>query len=296
MTTYDIIRKNTQKTYLFVFIFLIIVIGLGWLFAYVFEQMWILVLAVAFSVATSILGYWNGDKIVLSLNKAKEVKRETNKELYRLVENLCITAGLPTPKIYIIEDPSPNAFATGRDPKHSAIALTTGLLNILNKQELEGVIGHELTHIKNRDTLLATVIIVLTGIIALSSNIFLRTRMIGNDDSENGKNLFILIIGLVVIILAPIVAKLIQLAISRKREFLADAGSVMLTRNPEWLISALKKISASSASLKHATPTMAHLYIASPFKGKKAKKWFNKLFLTHPPIEERIAALKNLPI
>ncbi len=272
-------------------VFLLVVIGIGWIFAYVFENILILVAAVIFSIAMIFTSYWKGDKLILSLNKAKEIKKETNKELYRLVENLCITAGLPIPKIYIIDDPSPNAFATGRDPRHSAIALTTGLLEILNKQELESVIAHELTHIKNRDTLLAAVVITLVGIISISSEIFLRSRFFYSDD-DRSTNTIIFIFALLAIIVAPTVASLVQLAISRKREFLADAGSAMITRNPESLISALEKISKNKISLKKALPTMSHLYIVNPFKGKKAKKWFNKLFLTHPPIEERIAALR----
>ncbi len=295
MTTYDLIKKNTQKTYLFIFFFLLIIIGIGWLLAYVFNELWILIVAVVFSVTTAITSYWNSDKIVLSLNRAKQITAKENKELYRIVENLCITAGLPMPKIYIIDDPSPNAFATGRDPKHSAIAITTGLLDILNKQELEGVIGHELTHIKNRDTLLATTIIVLVGIISFISEIAIRSSFYG-EDNEREASTYMLIIGSIAIILAPIVAYLIQLAISRKREFLADSGSVMLTRYPQGLISALEKLSQSKISLKHASPTMAHLYIVNPFKNKKSKSWLKKMFLTHPPIEERIAALKSISI
>ena len=202
------------------------------------------------------------------------------------------------PKIYLIEDPSPNAFATGRNQKHSAIVLTSGLIKILDKPELEGVIGHELSHIKNRDTLLATVVVILVGIAALISDWFLRiTFWFGgesNNDSEEGALLFLA--GIAAAIIAPIAATLIQLAISRKREFLADAGSAMITRYPEGLARALQKISQTNIPLKHASNATAHLYIVNPFKGKKRKNWINKLFMTHPPVEERIKALEKIEV
>ena len=298
MTTYNTISQNVRKTYLLISAFLVIIIGLGWLFSYLLRANWILIFAVAFSVLMSIISYWQSDKIVLSMNKAKEIKKSSHPDIYRLVENLCIASGLPMPKIYLIEDLSPNAFATGRNPKHSAIALTTGLVQMLDKAELEGVIGHELSHIKNRDTLLATVVVILVGVAALISDWFLRiTFWFGGDndsDSEGGTLLFLA--GIAAAIMAPIAATLIQLAISRKREFLADAGSAMMTRYPEGLARALRKISQSNISLKHASNATAHLYIINPFKGKKRKNWVSKLFMTHPPIEERIKTLEKMEI
>jgi heat shock protein HtpX len=217
--------------------------------------------------------------------------------LYTSVENLCIASGLPLPKIYVINDSSPNAFATGRNPNNSAVAFTTGLLAILEKNELEGVIAHELAHIKNRDILLQSVIVVLVGLITLVADFFLRaTFYSGNRDT--GKNGFLLAIGIILIIVSPIIASFIQLAISRKREFLADSTGALMTRYPEGLSNALKKISESPISLKRANHATAHLYISDPFKdeleGSKKKKkinFFHKIFLTHPPIEERVEAL-----
>lgn len=296
MTTYDIIAQNQRKTYLLISFFLIFIIALGWFFSYLLQANWLLIAAVIFSSLMSIISYWHSDKIVLALNRAKEIKKDDYPQIYRTVENLCLAAGLPMPKIYLIEDSSANAFATGRDPKHSAIALTTGLIKLLDKAELEGVIGHELSHIKHRDTLISTVIVILVGIVALISDWFLRISFwFGRRRDENsGGNVLFFLLGVLAAFLAPIVATLIQLAISRKREFLADAGSAMLTRYPQGLIRALEKISQQKIPLKHASTATAHLYIVNPFKGKQAKNWLKKLFLTHPPIEERIKALAKM--
>jgi len=202
---------------------------------------------------------------------------------------------LPTPKIYIIEDTAPNAFATGRDPKHSAIALTSGIIQKLSKQELEGVIAHELSHVGNRDTLLMSVVSILVGTIALLADFFMRSMFFGgHNDRESRGNQFMVIIAIVAAILAPIVAILIQLAISRKREFLADASSVLLTRYPGGLASALQKISADREPLEAANRGTAHLYIVNPLKGKDAKQWLAGLFNTHPPIEARLKALREM--
>jgi len=296
MTTYDIIAQNQRKTYLLISFFLIFIIALGWFFSYLLRANWLLIAAVIFSSLMSIVSYWHSDKIVLALNRAKEIKKDDYPQIYRTVENLCLAAGLPMPKIYLIEDSSANAFATGRNPKHSAIALTTGLIKLLDKAELEGVIGHELSHIKHRDTLISTVIVILVGIVALISDWFLRISFwFGRRRDENsGGNILFFFLGVLAAFLAPIVATLIQLAISRKREFLADAGSAMLTRYPQGLIRALEKISQQKIPLKHASTATAHLYIVNPFKGKQAKSWLKKLFLTHPPIEERIKALAKM--
>jgi heat shock protein HtpX len=241
----------------------------------------------------NIFSYWYSDKIVLKMAGAIEAKREQYFDLYTSVENLAITAGLPMPKVYVIADPAPNAFATGRDEKHAVVAVTTGLLQILEKNELEGVIAHELAHIKNRDILLSTVVVVLVGFIAIVSDMITRSMLFGGmssrDDDNRGSGI-IMIIGIVLAILAPIVAVLIQLAISRKREYLADATGALLTRYPEGLANALKKISVYGQPLKRASDATAHLYISNPF-GAKFKKGIHGLFMTHPPTEKRIQAL-----
>jgi heat shock protein HtpX len=276
-----------------------LIIGIGWLLSYYYNNPSILYIASIFSIGTSVTSFWFSDKIVLGMTKAKEVKHEENPEIYHIVENLCITAGLPVPKIYIIEESQPNAFATGRDSKHAVIAVTRGLLDKLQKPELEGVIAHELSHIGNKDILLSTVVIILAGLIANISNIFLRISFFGgggrNNDRGSGGSI-LAIVSLVAIVLAPIAATIIQLAISRKREFLADASGALLTRYPEGLASALAKISSDPNPLKVAGNSTAHLFIANPFRGKQAVSWFTKLFSTHPPIEERIKILREMSI
>ena len=295
-TLYTHKDENIRKTWILISIFLIFIIGLGWVFSYQFNSPIILLIAVIFSSSMSLTSYWYSDKIVLAMSKAKEVKRNENPELYRLVENLCITAGLPLPKIYIIEEMAPNAFATGRDSKHAVIAITRGLLNKLDRSELEGVIAHELSHIGNRDILLQTVVVVLVGIVALLSDWFLRWTIFGgrrNSDKGGGQIAAIMmLIGLILAILSPFIALLIQLAISRKREFLADADGALLTRYPEGLAKALEKISQDTTKLKVANKATAHMYISNPFKGKKTRK----MFLTHPPVEERTKALRGMDL
>ncbi|MCK5084214.1 MAG: M48 family metallopeptidase [Candidatus Pacebacteria bacterium] len=274
-------------------VFLVFVIAIGWVFSEAMGSSAILWFAVIFSILMSIGSYWYSDKIVLKMSKARLVEFEDNKELYRLVENLCITAGLPLPKIYIINDTAPNAFATGRDPEHAVVAVTSGILQKLNRSELEGVIAHELSHIGNRDILLATVVVVLVGIVALLADSFRYSLWFGGGNRDNNKGGgWIIVVAILLSILAPFFALLIQLAISRKREFLADADAALLTRYPEGLASALKKISADPEKLEVANRATAHLYIANPFKGKKV----SKMFMTHPPIEERIAALTGMDV
>ena len=239
----------------------------------------------------NVISYWYSDKIALKLNHAKPIKKEENPDLWNIVENLSITAGLPMPRLCIINDPSPNAFATGRNKEHAVVAVTTGLLQILNKNELEGVIAHELSHIGNRDILLSTVIVVLVGFVSIIADIFLRSTFWGvgrsRDDDRGGS--IMMLVGIVLSILAPIFATIIQLSISRKREFLADASGALLTRYPEGLASALKKISQNSRPMTYANNATAHLFISNPFSG--AGKKISNLFNTHPPIEERIKAL-----
>jgi heat shock protein HtpX len=237
----------------------------------------------------NITSYWYSDKIALSINHAKQIKKENNPELWNIVENLSITAGLPMPKLYIIDDPAPNAFATGRNKEHAVVAVTTGLLGILEKNELEGVIAHELSHIGNRDILLSTVVVVLVGFISIIANMFMRSLFFsgGRSSDDNKSGGLLMIVGIVLAILAPIFATLIQLAISRKREFLADASGALLTRYPDGLANALVKISKYQRPMKYANEATAHLFIANPFSLKKAKG----LFSTHPPVEARVKAL-----
>lgn len=280
-------------------VFLIVVIGLGWIFAQFYGSSVILWIAVTFSSLMAIISYWFSDKIVLRMAGAREiVKKDDYPELYRIVENLSITAGLPLPKIYIIEEPAPNAFATGRDPKHAVVAVTRGLLNKLDKSELEGVIAHELSHIGNRDMLISTVVVILVGFISILSDIFMRSLMWGGArrDRRGGGGL-IMFLAIFAAILAPIAAMLMRFAISRKREFLADASGALLTRYPEGLSRALRKIAFDPTPMRHARAATAHLYFENPFKGDRKgarASWFVKLFMTHPPVEERIKALLGM--
>ncbi len=279
---------------------MIVVVGIGWVFSQVYGDSSFVVVAVVFSLFMNFFSYWYSDKIVLAMSGAHPIKREENLEFYRIVENLCITAGLKMPKLYVINDESPNAFATGRNENHSAVAVTSGLLRILNKNELEGVIAHELSHIGNKDILISTIVVILVGFVALLSDFFLRAQFFRNrrDDREGGgqAQMIMMLVGIILAILTPIIAKLIQLAISRKREFLADASGALLTRYPEGLASALEKISRSPIPLKRVNNATAHLYISSPLKSGTGSNWLSKLFMTHPPAEERIQALRDLEI
>jgi heat shock protein HtpX len=299
-TLYNIADSNVRKTWFLMTLFLVFAILLGWLFSYILDSSSILYIAVIFSILTSVSSYWYSDKIVLATTGAQPIEKKDDPELYRIVENLCITAGLPMPKIYILNEAQPNAFATGRDEKHAVIAVTKGLLGKLEKKELEGVIAHELSHVKNRDILLQTAVVVLVGVITIVTDLFLRISFWGgnrgDNDDNNNANAIMLILGIAVAILAPIAATIIQLSISRKREFLADASGALLTRYPEGLASALEKIASDNSQLRTASSSNAHLFISSPFRGKETKNWFNKLFMTHPPVEERVANLRGMKI
>ena len=275
---------------------MIVVIGIGWVFSQIYGDGSILVFAVLFSTITSVISYWYSDKIVLGIHQAKPVTMQNAPELYRIVENLSITAGLPIPRIYIVPEKAPNAFATGRNPEHAVVAVTEGLLERLDRSELEGVLAHEMSHIGNRDMLVSTVAVVLAGFIALLSDMFLRSMRFGGGRRDNDRvGGAIMLVGLVLAVLAPISASLIQLAISRKREFLADSSGALLTRYPEGLASALQKISSDTTPMRTANNTTAHLWLADPYKGKKGM-WLHKLFMTHPPVEERVKALKGLKV
>jgi heat shock protein HtpX len=293
-TLYTQQSKNVTKTWLLMTIFFVVVISFGWFFSFYYDNPSILYFFVVFSVLMNFFSYWFSDKIVLSLAGAKEAKREEYFDLYTSVENLSITAGLPMPKVYVVQDSAPNAFATGRNKEHAVVAVTTGLLAMLNKTELEGVIAHELSHVGNRDMLLSTVVVVLVGFITILADFFTRSLFFGglgkDRDSDSKAGGVLMIVGIVLSILAPFFAVLIQLAISRKREFLADASGALLTRYPEGLASALKKISQYSQPMARQSSAIAHLYIADP-KGSKIGKKISGLFATHPPVEERVKAL-----
>lgn len=296
-TLYTHQDSNIRKTWLLITIFMIIVIGLGWFLSIYFGSRDILYIAVGFSFFQVFFSYWFSHKIVLSMTGAKEVKREENRELWNITENLCISAGLPMPKLYIINDSAPNAFATGRNKKNAVVAVTTGLLERLDRSELEGVIAHELAHIGNRDMLISTLVVVLVGFITLLSDMFLRAQILGGNDNDRSgggqARLVIILVGFVLMLLSPLIATLIQLSISRKREFLADATGALITRYPEGLASALEKISSYKNPMKKANHATAHLFISNPFGGGSKSGWFQNLWSTHPPVEERVKRLRN---
>ena len=295
-------ESNIFKTWVYLIGFAVFVMVAGWVMSYALNSYAVFVFAVVLSIVMSIGSYWFSDKIVLAMSRAKPIAKQDNPELYRIVENLAITAGLPLPKIYIIQDPQPNAFATGRDPKHAVVAATTGLLERLDRSELEGVIAHELSHVGNRDMLISTIAVVLVGIIALMGDFFFRATFFGGmgrgrDSREGGQARVILfIVAIAFAILAPLIAQLIKLAISRKREFLADASGALLTRYPEGLARALEKISADPRQLRAANDATAHLYLVNPFRGSEKTNWLHKLFMTHPPVEQRVAALRGMKV
>lgn len=296
MNLYEQRSSNIRRTWVLVFGFLVVVIAVGYAIAWYYGNPFILYIAVFIAFATNFYAYWQSDKLVLSMSHARPASREEFFDLYTVTENLAITAGLPKPRLYVIDDPAPNAFATGRDENHAVVCATTGLLAMLSRPELEGVIAHELSHIKNRDILLMTIAVVLAGFVAIVADIFLRTSLHGGGRSDDGKvNALFMILAVIGIILAPIAARLIQFAVSRRREFLADASGALLTRYPEGLASALKKISSANIPMQHASHATAHLFIDEPFGKSEGSKlvWIGNLFATHPPVDERIKALLN---
>lgn len=287
-TLYTHQAQNIRKTWLLMTTFFVLIVAIGYAFSYYYQNPNILYIFLAFSIGMNVYAYWNSDKVAIKLSGAIPAEPTQYKELHNIVENLSITAGLPKPRVFIINDTAPNAFATGRDKDHSAVAVTTGLLQILDRNELEGVIAHELSHIGNRDILISTVAVVLAGFITIVADMFIRSQLFGgNRDSDNKAGGVLVIVGIVLAILAPIFASLIQLAISRKREFLADASGALLTRYPEGLASALQKISQYSQPMAKASKATAHLFIANPFGANKIKS----LFSTHPPVQARVEAL-----
>ncbi|MDD9867921.1 MAG: M48 family metallopeptidase [Candidatus Campbellbacteria bacterium] len=290
--------SNKRKTFFLMSFFFVLVIAFAWGIGWYLEASWILYLAVIFAIGVNFFAYWNSHKIALALTGAKEITRKEYFDLWNAVENLSITAGLPMPKVYIIKDRSPNAFATGRDPEHGVIVVTEGLLEILNKTELEGVIAHELSHIGNRDILVSTVTVILAGIIAIVADIALRLMIYGGKGNSKG-NTVIFVIAIAGAILIPIAATMIRMSVSRKREYLADTTGALLTRYPKGLADALEKIKNNSRRMEKANHATAHLFINDPFSEPPKQKlhpersFFMKLFATHPPIDERIKILRN---
>ena len=280
-------------------VFFAVVVGIGYVFSEAYGDPSFVIFAVIFSVVYSLISYYSSAKIALSMAKAQEIQKADNPLLWNIVENLCIASGLPMPKLYITPEMQINAFATGRDKEHAAVAVTQGALQRLNKTELEGVLAHELSHVGNRDILVSTVAAILAGIVAFAADIFLRSIFFSGMGGGRGRNSesqeIFFIAAIVLSILAPIGTMLIQLAISRRREALADASGALLTRYPEGLISALRKIEVDETPMRSAKDSTAHMWLDNPFKGS-GSSWWHKLFATHPPIEDRIKALEAMSV
>lgn len=299
MNIYSQISSNKTKTWFIIVLFVAFITTL--VFIYGKASGYGLSYAGIGLIISGIMGfasYYYSDKMILGMSKAKQIRKADNPQLFRIVENLCIGAGTPMPRIYIINDSAINAFATGRDPKHAVVCVTTGILERLNKIELEGVIAHELSHVRNYDIRLMAIVVILVGLVALLADFFMRSLWFNGErrersDRGNAQGIF-LMVGIILAVLSPLIATLIQLAVSRKREFLADASGALLTRYPEGLASALEKISKDKEPLEAANNATAHLYIANPFKLKMFGHWFTNLFNTHPPIEERIKILRSM--
>jgi heat shock protein HtpX len=288
---YSQIEANKRKTIFLMFVFFAIVGGIAYGVSWYFNDYIIVIFAVIFAFSYALWSYFASDKLALSVNKATQIEKKDNIRLWRIVENLCITTGMPMPKVYIMDDPAPNAFATGRDPNHAAIAVTTGLLDIMDDNELEGVLAHELGHVQNYDIRVAMIAFGLVAAVSLISDMILRWMFWGGDEGGDGGNSpVVMVIGIIALILAPIVATMIQLSISRKREYLADATGALTTRYPEGLASALQKIENHGSVMKKQSASTAHLFFANPLNGKS----FSNLFSTHPPIEDRIKALHEM--
>ncbi|MBI2023844.1 M48 family metalloprotease [Candidatus Giovannonibacteria bacterium] len=289
-------ESNIRKTWLLITLFLVIVTTIGWVFSRIYGNPSIFFFAFVISILMSFFSYWFSDKVVIASTGARPLPDEAAPDVHNIIENLAITAGIPKPRIYIVDTVQPNAFATGRDPQHAVIAVTSGILKLMNRTELEGVLAHEMSHIGNRDILVSTVVVVLVGVIQLLADIFMRSMWWGGRDRDrNGAGGIFLLIGIALAILAPVAAVLIQLAVSRKREYLADASGALLTRYPEGLASALEKLAQDNTPMRQANHATAHLWLDDPYQGKKnTVGWFAKLFMTHPPIEDRIKRLREM--
>jgi len=287
---YKEVTRNKQKTFFLMFLFVALVGALGWLFGAYSGEPAITPYVLIGAAVYALLSYFAGSRVALALNDAHPIEKKDSPRLWRIVENLAITNGMPMPKVYIIDDPAPNAFATGRDPNHSVVGVTAGLLHAMDDTELEGVIAHELGHIKNYDIRVSMIAFALVAVVSIIADIMLRMAWFRGDDDDSGGGSLFFVLGIVGAILAPLIATLIQLSISRKREYLADATGALTTRYPEGLASALEKISHYGSALKRQNPSTAHLFFANPLKGNA----LSSLFSTHPPIEERVARLRQM--
>ena len=303
MTAYTQVSSNRVKTWLIMFLFAAFLTFVVYVFTNALgfrgpSALSFTGIALIIAGVMNFVSYYYSDKMVMAISGAKQIQKKDKPELFRIVENLSIASGLPVPKVYVINDSAPNAFATGRDPKHASIAFTTGIIEKLTKLELEGVAAHELSHVGNYDTRLLTIVSILVGTVALLADWFLRMMWWGGGDRDNDRdnaNGIFVVVGLVLAIAAPIIGTLIQLSVSRKREFMADASGALLTRNPESLADAIVKISKDSEPLEVANKATAHLYIVNPFKSRhKVVGWFSNLFNTHPPVEQRVKALREM--
>ncbi len=297
MTHYELVSSNKQKSSIIMILFVVFIVFASYVMAVGFQyDLSIVGIVLVISGLFSFGSYWFSDQIILGISGAHEANREQHFDFYTVAENLALSQRMPKPRLYVIEDTATNAFATGRDPEHAVICCTTGLLQKLNRSELEGVIAHELSHVQNYDIRLMGIVTILVGLIALLSDFILRSSLRGRrgNDREGGQlQIILLIAGVLMALLSPIIAKIIQLAISRRREFLADSSAIAMTKNPEGLANALERISADKEPLEAANNATAHLYIANPLKNTKGNL-FSGLFRTHPPIEERIKALRSL--
>lgn len=286
---YKEIARNKRKTVLLMLFFVVVVGALGWLFGQYWGEPAITPYVLIGAALYALISYYSGSKMALGINRAQEIQKKDSPRLWRIVENLAITNGMPMPKVYIMSDPAPNAFATGRDPRHSSVAVTTGLLKIMDDNELEGVMAHEMGHVKNYDIRVSMIAFALVAVISILADVMIRMTWFRGRDNNSSSGVF-MIAGIIAAILAPIIASMIQLAISRKREFLADATGALTTRYPEGLASALEKIGSHGSAMKRQNSSTAHLFFANPLKGSS----ISKLFSTHPPIEERVARLRKM--
>jgi heat shock protein HtpX len=306
---YDRVASNVRKTWALMFLFILLVAAVGWVAGYWTGYGYYGVpIAVVIAILMTWGSYFSSDKIALSMSRAKPADESDYSQLHNIVDGLAIAAGIPKPRVYVVEDPAPNAFATGRNPKHAAIAVTTGLLELMNRDELEGVIAHELSHIQNRDTLVMTVAVTLVGVIVLLGDFFMRAMWLGGgrrggDREGGGPAAIFALFGIALLVLAPLFAQLLQFAISRRREYLADTDAVFLTRHPDGMIGALEKLKGDETVVRTASRATAHLWIESPIQThahegrrqtNKSGAWLNRMFNTHPPLDDRIAALRSL--
>ena len=300
---YDRVASNVRKTWALIFVFVALVATVAFLFTFFYPEfgIWPVAIAIVVAIAMTWGSYFASDKIALGMSRAQPADPARDRQLINIVEALSLAAGIPAPRVYVIEDSAPNAFATGRNPEHAAVAVTRGLLAKMNRDELEGVIAHELAHVKNRDTLIMTIAVTLVGIIVLLADWLLRALWWGGGRGRDRGSLGIpiAIIGVVLLLLAPLFAQMLQFAISRRREFLADADGILLTRHPPGLINALQKLKEDQTVVRTASRATAHLWIEGPIARNQAEgtnrggAWLNRMFNTHPPLDERIAALRS---